>query len=479
MLFNSFPFIVFFPVVTILYFQLPFRARWILLLAASCFFYCFFIPIYLLILVFTIIVDYAAGLLIEGSFGVRRRLWLAASLVANIGTLAVFKYWNFSAVNFNTFASFLHWSPKIPLLSLILPIGLSFHTFQAMSYTIEVYRGRQKAERHFGIYALYVMFYPQLVAGPIERPQNLLHQFRGQYTFDYVRVTGGLKRMVWGLFKKVVVADRIAPAVDLVYSSPTSYSGPSVAAATVLYAFQIYCDFSAYSDIAFGAAEVMGIRLMVNFREPYYSTSISEFWRRWHISLSSWFRDYLYIPIGGNRVSGWRRACNLLTVFILCGLWHGANWTFLAWGLLHGLYLVFGSWTAVPRHELAELVGLTQRPRIHHLTKQVTTFALVCFAWIFFRAASIHDALTVIIRLSSGWARPHLSRLGMSWMNLIVLSAGMSIVLLYDHIQQRGDVWEFISDLPVKKRWAIYYALIGAIVWCGRFGAQQFIYFQF
>jgi D-alanyl-lipoteichoic acid acyltransferase DltB (MBOAT superfamily) len=479
MLFNSFAFAVFFPAVTILYFLLPSRARWGLLLAASCFFYCFFIPIYILILVFTIIVDYAAGILIEGHRGVARRLWLVASLVANLGTLAFFKYWNFSAINFNDLASFLHWGLRIPILAIILPIGLSFHTFQAMSYTIEVYRGNQKAERNFGIYALYVMFYPQLVAGPIERPQNLLHQFREYHSFDYDRVTAGLKRMAWGLYKKVVVADNIAPTVDLVYSAPSASSGPQVVAATILYAFQIYCDFSGYSDIAIGAAQVMGINLMTNFRQPYLSASISEFWRRWHISLSTWFRDYLYIPMGGNRVPGWRRAFNLLTVFLLCGLWHGANWNFLAWGFLHGVYLVVGMWTAAPRERLAGLVGLTRMPRFHRFIKQATTFALVCYAWIFFRAANISTALTLTGRMFSGWRAFHLSLLGLSSKSLAVLAASLAAVLVFDGLQQTCDVWERLGSLPRAWRWAIYYSVMFAIVLLGRFGSRQFIYFQF
>ncbi len=298
MLFNSLEFALFFPFVTLLYFVLPHRVRWALLLGASAWFYMAFVPVYILILGFTILVDYVAGLLIENAAGRRRGWYLALSVLANVGVLAVFKYWNFLATNVNDV--FLLFDPQIqvPLLALLLPIGLSFHTFQAMSYTIEVYRGTQPAERNLGIYALYVLFYPQLVAGPIERPQNLLHQFREVHQFDADRVFAGLSRMLAGLFKKLVIADRLAIVVNGVYGDPTAYSAGTLLLATWLYAVQIYCDFSGYSDIALGAANVMGFTLMENFDRPYFATSIGDFWRRWHISLSTWFKDYLYVPLG-------------------------------------------------------------------------------------------------------------------------------------------------------------------------------------
>jgi D-alanyl-lipoteichoic acid acyltransferase DltB (MBOAT superfamily) len=352
MIFNSLEFLAFFPIVTLLYFVVPRRMQWALLLIASCIFYMAFRPVYVLILVFTILVDYVAGLLIAPAVGWRRRAWLGASIAANVGVLAVFKYWNFAAGNLNGLAG----RPLVPLLDILLPIGLSFHTFQAMSYTIEVYRGRQPPERHLGIYALYVMFYPQLVAGPIERPQNLLPQFRDGHEFDAARVTRGLSLMMWGFFKKIVVADRLAIAVNHVYARPGDFDGAALLLATYAFAFQIYCDFSGYSDIALGSAEVMGFELMKNFDRPYASASVAEFWRRWHISLSTWFRDYLYIPLGGSKVGPARTGANLLIVFLVSGLWHGANWTYVAWGALHGLYIIVGRategarrWLAVPR----------------------------------------------------------------------------------------------------------------------------------
>ncbi|MFD2718422.1 MBOAT family O-acyltransferase [Hymenobacter monticola] len=353
-----------------------------------------FIPIYLLILILTIIIDYYAGILIENARGNQRKFYLAMSLVANIGVLAVFKYYNFFIANLNELLHISNYHASLPLLNIILPIGLSFHTFQAMSYTIEVYRGNYPAERHFGIYALYVMFYPQLVAGPIERPQNVLYQFHEKKSFNYDNVTSGLRLMAWGLFKKVVVADRLAFMVNEVYNKPNYFHGLPVIIATVFFAIQIYCDFSGYSDMALGTARVMGFELMKNFDRPYFSKSIGEFWRRWHISLSTWFKDYLYISLGGNRVSIPRGYFNLFFVFMVSGLWHGANWTFIAWGALHGFYQIFGRLTKDTRQLII------QKTRLSFLNHSVitisTTFILVTFAWIFFRANTISDAFLII-----------------------------------------------------------------------------------
>ena len=283
MLFNSIEFVIFFILVTSLYFILPHKYRWFLLLVASCYFYMAFVPVYILILFFTIVIDYFAGIWIEEAQGKKKKQFLVLSLVANIGVLAVFKYYNFLNDNLTFLLHGADWENPIPYLSILLPIGLSFHTFQAMSYTIEVYRGHQKAERHFGIYSLYVMFYPQLVAGPIERPQNLLFQFRTEHKFDYERVVSGLRLMLWGFFKKLVIADRLAIYVNAAYGNPDEHTGLTLAVATMFFAFQIYCDFSGYSDIAIGAARVMGYDLMKNFNRPYLSASISEFWSRWPI----------------------------------------------------------------------------------------------------------------------------------------------------------------------------------------------------
>lgn len=282
-----------------------------------------FIPVYILVLLATILIDFFLAIRIEEAEDPRRkRTYLVVAIVSTCAVLFIFKYYNFFNINLAAIAGFLNLHYPIGMLQLILPIGLSFHTFQSLSYVVEVYRGRQKTERHFGIYALYVMFYPQLVAGPIERPQNLLHQFREEHSFDYERVTSGLKLMAWGMFKKIVIADRLAGFVSVVYDKPVGFEGISVIVATVFFAFQIYCDFSGYSDIAIGAAEVMGFKLMRNFNKPYFSTSVTEFWRRWHISLSTWFRDYVYIPLGGNRVPRARWYFIIMVTFLISGLWH-------------------------------------------------------------------------------------------------------------------------------------------------------------
>ena len=340
MLFNSLGFLIFFPCVTLLYFLLPHKFRWLHLLIASCIFYMAFIPVYIFILFFTIIIDYIAGIMIENSIGKNRKLFLTLSIVANVGVLAFFKYYNFFITNVNALFHSLNIAPgNIPLLSIILPIGLSFHTFQAMSYTIEVYRGNQKAERHFGIYSLYVMFYPQLVAGPIERPQNLLHQFKEEHKFDANNLLDGLRLMLWGFFKKVVIADRVAQYTNTVFNHPYEYHYLNLIIAVLFFSIQIYCDFSGYSDIAIGAAKTMGFDLMINFNRPYFSKNIQEFWRKWHISLSTWFRDYLYILLGGNRKGIKRLYFNVAVVFLLSGFWHGANWTYLVWGGLHTIFI--------------------------------------------------------------------------------------------------------------------------------------------
>ncbi|MGN6530157.1 MAG: MBOAT family O-acyltransferase, partial [Ginsengibacter sp.] len=360
-----------------------------------------FIPVYIFILAFTIVIDYYAGLYIEKTKGNRRKLFLIFSLVANIGVLALFKYYNFININISLILHKFELSNPIPYLSILLPIGLSFHTFQAMSYTIEVYRSHQKAERHFGIYSLYVMFYPQLVAGPIERPQNLLHQFREKHDFVYNRIVKGFQLILWGFFKKLVIADRLAIYVNAVYNNPEHHNGMTLLLATVFFAFQIYCDFSAYSDIAIGAAKVMGFKLMTNFNRPYFARNISEFWKRWHISLSTWFRDYLYISLGGNRVTIPRWYLNLLIVFVISGLWHGANWTYIIWGALNGFYLVFAIITYEYRKKITGFFGIDKLPKLNYFLQIFTTFILSCFAWIFFRADKVTDAFSIIKKIST------------------------------------------------------------------------------
>lgn len=484
MLFNSLHFLLFFIVITALYFSLSQSKRWMLLLAGSCYFYMAFVPVYILILGFTIVVDYFAGILIENSTGKQRKLYLLYSIVANIGVLAVFKYYNFFNDNFSALMQGLGMPFSFPYLSILLPIGLSFHTFQAMSYTIEVYRGHQKAERHFGIYSLYVMFYPQLVAGPIERPQNLLPQFHASHEFDYARVTSGLRLMAWGLFKKVVIADRLAIAVDTVYSNPERYNSVGLIIATIFFTYQIYCDFSGYSDMAIGAARVMGFRLMTNFNNPYQSSSIGEFWKRWHISLSTWFKDYLYISLGGNRVPVPRWYYNLLIVFLVSGLWHGANWTFVAWGAIHGVYLIGGLLTGGIRGNIRKILHLDRIP----LLSVLTTFGLVAFAWIFFRANSMSDAIYIAIHSITGIpdvihrALTHQTvyqNLGLSTSFMVLMVCSIILLETVHFYHNKYNLAIVFRRLPTPVRWAFYYAIVLAIIFFGVFENRQFIYFQF
>lgn len=478
MLFNSWQFAIYFIVVTAAYFALPYRARWVLLLAASCYFYMAFIPVYILILLFTILIDYGAGILIENAQGERRRFYLICSVIANVGVLAIFKYFNFLNGNFAALASAIGWNYPVENLAIILPIGLSFHTFQSLSYTIEVYRGRHKAERHLGLFALYVMFYPQLVAGPIERPQNVLPQFHEQHDFDYDRVTSGLKLMAWGLFKKVVIADRLAVVVNAVYGDPSSHTSFALIMATYFFAYQIYCDFSGYSDIALGAARVMGFRLMENFNQPYLSQSVSEFWRRWHISLSTWFRDYLYIPLGGNRVAKWRWYLNTMIVFMVSGLWHGASWNFVIWGALHGLYIVGA---VLIGGLLSRTVSVPQSGPLAWTSRAfntLLTFHLVAFAWIFFRAANLSDAWYIVTHLFSDLQLRSNLGLGLGIVPALIVVTCILFMEGVQYVHRNG--WVNLAGQPGWARWSFYYMVVAMIVLFGVMQSEaQFIYFQF
>ena len=481
MLFNSLAFLIFFPVVTAGYFLLPHSYRKWWLLGASCFFYMSFVPIYIVILAFTIGVDYVAGIWIEKSEGRKRRWVLIASIVSNLGVLAFFKYFNFLNESIAVAVRSAGFDYGVPDLGILLPIGLSFHTFQSLSYTIEVYRRHQVAERRLGVFALYVMFYPQLVAGPIERPENLLRQIPMPQQFEADRVLQGLRQMLWGFFKKLVIADRCAAVVNLVYQDPGSHDGWTLLLATYLFAMQIYCDFSGYTDIALGAARIMGFRLMVNFRTPYRSSSIKEFWARWHISLSSWFRDYLYIPLGGNRVVKGRWYFNLFLVFLLSGLWHGANWTYVIWGGLHGGYLVLAIVCAPLLTRFTRISRLDVRPRLQRALNVLVTFHLAVFAWLFFRANSLADAMKVL----GTWTGQRHGGLGMQELSTSVGPAvlGLTVVLciLFLWIDPRCDAVGK-GELPIKSPSIdlTYHALL--LVSClllGNYGDSMFIYFQF
>jgi alginate O-acetyltransferase complex protein AlgI len=476
MLFNSLDFLYFFIVVTAVYFLLPYKLRWIHLLIASCFFYMQFVPIYILILSATIVIDYFAGIFIENAPTERKKhFFLVISIVANIGVLVIFKYYNFFINNFNALGG------QLPLLNILLPIGLSFHTFQALSYTIEVYRGNYKAERHFGIYALYVMFYPQLVAGPIERPQNMLHQFREKHDFNLVVFFSGLRLMGWGLFKKVVIADRLSVYVDAIYNDPNAYPHYlNVFLAFLFFFIQVYCDFSGYSDMAIGAARSMGFNLMINFNRPFQSKSISEFWRRWHISLSAWFSEYLFTPLSASfRRAGLRGIIlAILITFFLSGLWHGAAWGFVVFGLLHGVAIVYEVSTRGIRNRISRHVPA----RAYNYLCLALTFLYAMFTVVFFRADSMHDAVVMLrhffsFNTSQAFAMVVTNGATEFGPSSFIIAVGMIMIML---IVERGSEPLLLAFNSTILKDAVFCSLVlVAIIVFGVFQKNSFIYFQF
>lgn len=493
MSFVSIQFFLFFPIVTLVYFALPHKLRWLWLLCASYFFYMSWNPAYGLLLAVSTAITYFSGLLIEKAGNLpdaekalkRKRLWVAASFVLNLGILIVFKYLNFFDEIYTDIISSLG-MPAGPLkFDLLLPVGISFYTFQALSYTVDVYRGDLKPERHFGKYALFVSFFPQLVAGPIEKSKDLLHQFSEAHRFDYDQARRGLLLMLWGYFQKVVVADRLGELVNTVYSSPGKYGGAEIALASIFFAFQIYCDFGGYSNIAIGAAQVLGFSLTTNFSRPYFSLSIKEFWRRWHITLGAWFRDYLYIPLGGNRCSLARRCLNLFIVFSVCGLWHGASFTFVIWGTLHGLYQIFGLLLKPARQRAAGILKIDPDSRPSRFLRAVFTFILTDFAWIFFRADTVPDAFALIGGLfrSSDLSNGVLFSLGLTAPEFFAALTGIATVLAVDVLSLKTDLRARLLKKKTAFRWAAYLSAALVILIFGIYGsqytAQQFIYFQF
>jgi alginate O-acetyltransferase complex protein AlgI len=489
MLFNSLHYLIFLPIVVGLHFVIPHRWRWLLLLLASYYFYMCWRPAYAVLLVISTGVAYATGLGISRTENVRiKKTFLWSCITILLGILFTFKYFNFANASLRAVFTELKVPYDIPYFDLLLPIGISFYTFQKISYVVDVYHGTAKAERHFGIFAVYSCFFPQLVAGPIERAQHLLHQFYEEHEFSCERATSGLRLILWGFFKKVAVADRLAVLVKAVYADPQGYSGLPLIVATVFFAFQIYCDFSGYTDIAIGSARLLGFDLMANFRQPYFSKSIPEFWRRWHISLSSWFRDYLYIPLGGNRVVKWRWYYNLFITFLLSGLWHGANWTFAAWGALHGCYMVIDSMLGPRRDRL--------RMKLKSGTAQIAfdwmnvglTFGLVTIAWIPFRAANFNDAWYIFTHLFSdvgswtnfGAMAIKFRGMGLNANELIYAVAFVGLVVAYDFFDSRRNIWDWLNSQPLPLRWAVYYAILILVLFFAPYNqAQNFIYFQF
>jgi D-alanyl-lipoteichoic acid acyltransferase DltB (MBOAT superfamily) len=479
MLFNSFHFIVFFPLVIAFYFILHDKWRWLMLLIASYYFYMCWKPEYATVLMGITLLDYFLAIQIDRSANPRlKKQMLILSLISNLGLLFIFKYFNFFNDNIREVLNKINIYYDSPVFSLILPIGLSFHTFQSLSYTIDVYYGKIKPTMHFGKYALFVSFFPQLVAGPIERATNLLPQFFVNHKFNSKNFTDGLKLLTWGFFKKLVIADRLALFSDSLFSPPIHHYGFAVIIGVIFFAIQIYCDFSGYTDIAIGTARIMGYHFTVNFNRPYFSASFSEFWRRWHISLSSWFRDYLYIPLGGNRAVKWRWYYNIIITFLVSGIWHGANWTFLIWGLLHGIFLIMAEITRNSRkiiYNKLKLDGTIFLKIIHVLI----VFSFVCVAWIFFRAQTVNDAFQILKNVSN----LSLTQIGLYMLNGKWEEFALSLIFIpfLFFVDFSFENYKKFHSLFAKEwlKWTFYIIIIFFTIFFGKMNAKEFIYFQF
>lgn len=473
--FNSLQFFCFYPIVAVLNFVVPHKYRWIPLLISSYYFYLTWNAKLFFLILFTTAVSYTSGILIEKK-AKYKRLWMIISIVASLSILFFFKYYNFMVGTIGNFFG------KDLTLNLILPVGISFYTFQTLSYSIDVYRGNIKVEHNFFYYALYVSFFPQLVAGPIERPDNLLPQLHAKHKFNTDDLYIGAKRMLAGFFKKIVVADTVAAYVNTVYNNPDNAKGLAIIIATILFAVQIYCDFSGYTDIAIGCARIMGYRLIQNFDRPYSAESIRDFWARWHISLSSWFKDYLYIPLGGNRKGYARQLVNLFIVFLVSGLWHGAEWTFVLWGLLHGIYRVVGDLTYKKRNKLYANMGIDVKSRPVKIFRTVITFIFVCFAWIFFRANNTSELLLLLKKLFTTFgASTFINELGITLNGAIIVILAIATMVILDHkltlakYNSPGGA-KLLGGTAVYLLWAIMFAWLILIA---DNGSSAFIYFQF
>lgn len=484
MTFNSIEFLLFYPIVALLYFLLPKKFKWPLLLIASYYFYMCHSPALVLLIFGTTLVSWLAARSIERSDSARRRkTWLAIALVTCFGVLFFFKYFNFLADTATGAMRLFGVGVSDISLRLILPVGISFYTFQTLSYVIDVYRGDVECERNFFFYALYVSFFPQLVAGPIERPGNLIPELRRDNKFSYENFVLGSRHMLLGFFKKICVADLLAAYVNSVYNSPEGASSLGVILATLLFGIQIYCDFSGYTDIAIGCARIMGIRLMKNFDHPYMAQTVKEFWGRWHISLSTWFRDYLYFPLGGSRVRPLRYAFNIMVVFLVSGLWHGAAWTFVIWGALHGVYQVIGRFTIGARNSLLERMGISPASPFVVWTRRALTFILVSFAWIFFRANSISDIGHIFRALfTRGGGFMHtLGAMGFDAVGILTVLFSIALLLMLDRMisyELEGDG----SSVVTRDGSFILFIFVillsfARLISSGE--ASTFIYFQF
>lgn len=500
MLFNSFSFLIFFPVVLGIYFVIPKKVKQLWLLIASYYFYMNWNAIYAILILGITVIGYVSGILLEradarvtsdqAAVQRKRKFYMCAAAVLSLGILFTFKYLNFAIENINRLFQMTGSSFAVAAVDIVLPVGISFYTFQALGYVIDVYRRDVAVERNFLRYALFVSFFPQLVAGPIERSRNLLRQLKGPAKFDYDAAKNGLLLMLWGYFEKMWVADRLAVLVDKVYNDYGNYSAGMIVFATMLFSIQIYCDFGGYSHIAIGAAQVLGIRLMDNFRQPYLATNIKEFWNRWHISLSTWFRDYVYFPLGGSRCSKPKEYRNLMITFLVSGLWHGASWHFVVWGGLNGFYQIVGRTMKQAREKLHAALHICEDGIPLRIIQTVVTFLLASFAWLFFRADSLGNAYGMIHRiLTNGvWLQQFkdgsIFMMGLSRLAIYQLWGSLAVLFAVDICHERGVSFRrWIAARPIVVRWGIYMITLLAflVLVIQNFGrpAAEFIYFQF
>ncbi|MDR3049987.1 MAG: MBOAT family protein [Elusimicrobiota bacterium] len=540
MLFNSLHFLLFFPIVILLYFAIPHKIRVYWLLGASYYFYMSWNPKYAVLLAASTLITYLSGLLIdfsnknpnENKRNFRRKLWVFLSFTSNLSILFFFKYFDFAVANINFILSHIGIKLLNPAFDVLLPIGISFYIFQALSYTMDIYRGEIASEKNIAKYALFVSFFPQLLAGPIERSKNLLSQMSEKHLFNYDNAKNGFLLMMWGYFQKTVVADRLSVFVEGIFQNYSGFSGLEISIAGVFFAFQIYLDFAGYSNISRGAGQIMGFRLMNNFNAPYLAQSIQDFWRRWHISLSTWFRDYLYIPLGGNRCGRLRKYFNTLIVFVVSGLWHGANWTYVVWGALHGVYQVAGGITKPYREKAFDFLQIDKNSAIVKIWRTLFVFVLVDIGWVFFRASSISAAIGMIGRIFSYfqlWIWLILAimalivlvriiiikklfklyfliiitlllwAIGDTFYNILVsermafVSAEamhqedfrfslwcISFVLFCDIVREKiGSLRDWLEKQTIRARWTVYYGLILMVLLFCMMERTEFVYFQF
>lgn len=493
MFFNSIHYLIFFPIVVLLYFFTPYKYRWLLLFIASYYFYMVWKPVYILLIVLSTLIDYYCGVKMGGlEVKTQRKPYIVFSIVSNLLILGAFKYFNFFNTAAQDLAEILNMNYAVPMFNVILPMGISFYTFQTMSYSIDVYRGAIKPETHLGKFALYVTFFPQLVAGPIERAKDLLSQFHFEYKYDHDRTISGLRLILWGLFKKIVIADQLSSMVGHVFDNPENTNGFSILFSVFIFTQQVYCDFSGYSDIAQGSARVLGIKLMDNFKFPLYAKTIDDLWRRWHISLVRWFTDYIYIPLGGSQKGNTKKFVNLFIIFAISGLWHGSNWTFIIWGVLNGIFVIYSRLTSSLRTKIVFGLRINQIPRLRSFLQIMGTVSLFALTFIFFLSKNLNEALMIVKKLFVNWngvfekiifnsngERQSILYLGKEFEPFLLI---ISLMIFFEIIQwnmSKDSIDNFFTKKTRWKTWSIYLFLLFSILFMSNIEESPFIYFQF